>query len=164
MRMLSTKRRCRILTNLETLIPVILPFAWLFFRRLKPFITKMKRSSERGQPCRRPLPLWKKEEGSPFTKTTKVALVTQLIIQFKVVWLNLVWIKISLRKSQSMQSKDFLRYSLRMRAQEFLWLMMCKHSCAMPIASRICRPFKKPSCSPDSERERMGLILLAMIF
>jgi hypothetical protein len=96
-----------------------------------------------------PLPLWKKEEGYSFTNTTNFSLVTQLIIQFKVVWLNPVWIKISLRKSQSMQSKVFLRSSLRMRAREFLWLMMCKHSCAVPIASRIFRPFKKPNYSPD---------------
>jgi len=54
------KRRCRILTSLETLIHVILPSAWIFFRRrLKPSMTKMKRSGERGKLCHNPLPLLK---------------------------------------------------------------------------------------------------------
>jgi hypothetical protein len=34
----------------------------------------------------------------------------------------------------------------------------------VPMASRIWQPFKKPSCSSDSVRESMGLILVAMIF
>jgi hypothetical protein len=34
-------------------------------------MTMMNKSGESGQPCYRPLPLWKKEDGSSFTKHNK---------------------------------------------------------------------------------------------
>jgi len=65
----------------QDLDPYDLSFELAFFRRrLKPSMTRMKRSGERGNPYLRPLPLWKKGEGSQFINTTNVALVMQLMI------------------------------------------------------------------------------------
>jgi hypothetical protein len=89
MRTSSTKRRCRILMVLKTLIPIILPFVCLDLRRrLKASIVKMKKRGERGQPSLSPLPIRKKEEGSPLTKIARFALVTQPMVHLIIGWLK----------------------------------------------------------------------------
>jgi hypothetical protein len=51
---------------------------------------KINSNGDSGQPWRKPLPLWKKGEGSPFTRTEKVAVVTQPMIQLIESSLNLI--------------------------------------------------------------------------
>jgi len=157
-------KRWRIFINLETFIPVILRSTWIFFnRRLRPSMASMKRIRDSGKPYRKPMPLWKNVEGSPFMSSAMFALVTQLIIQFRMFWRKPNLIKIILRKSQFMQSKAFLRSSLSMRKWVFFFFILCKHSCAEPTTSRICRPFKNRSYSVNIVHERIGLILFAVI-
>lgn len=143
---------------------MIFPSDWLSLRsRDRPSMTKIKRRGESGQPCLKPLPLRKKEEGSPFTKTEKFAVVTPHMIHLMESRLKPDLMRISLRKSQSKQSNAFFRSSLRMRAFDFFVLMLCRHSWVVPMVSKICLPFKKPRCSPQRARKRMGLIRLAIV-
>jgi hypothetical protein len=100
---------------------------------------------------------------SPLTKMARFALTTQPIIHLIILWLKPVWARISVRKSQSMQSKSFLRSNLRMRAFEFFNLILCIHSWAVPVVSRIWQPFKNPSCYFERKQERKGLIPVAII-
>jgi len=125
---------------------------------------KMNKRGESGQPCLKSLPLQKKGEGSPFTKTKIFAVVTPHMIHLMEVRLKPDWVRINLRKSQSMQLKSFFRSSFSIRAFDFFSLMLCRNSCDVPMASKICLPFKNLSCSLESVLERMGLIRLAMIF
>jgi hypothetical protein len=151
--------------SLDALIPVSLPTNLLLFNKmLRISKTRMKSRGERGHPCRSPLSLWNALEASPLIKTARVAVVMQPIIQFVVAAPNPYWRRMRCRKSQLIQSKACLRSSFRRMAGMFFVFMLCKHSCAVPIASRICLPLRKPSCSSASARERRRRILLAMIF
>jgi len=129
MRMSSTKRRCRILMLLETFIPDILPSSCLVLRSsLNASIAQMNRRGERGQPFRSTMPIRKKEEDSPLTKMEMLSLTTQPMIHLIIDWLNPVWARINLRKSQSMQLKSFLRSNSRISGLEFFDLILWRHS------------------------------------
>jgi len=161
----SMKRRWRIFINLETFTCFRFPWDWPSFRRMvTPSMTKINSRGESGKPCRKPLPLWKKWEASPLTRTEKVALETHPMIQFMEVGLKPNCTRIKRRKSQSMQSKAFFRSNLRISAFDFFALILWRHSWAMPIASMIYLHLRKPNCSLDRYREMTGFRRLAMIF
>jgi hypothetical protein len=104
-RISSTKIRWRILITLDTFTPDKTPSDCLFFsRRLILSITKMNNRGESGHPCLRPRSLWKKVEVSPFIRTTKEELTTQLMIQFMEVRLKPILMRIKQIKSQFTQS------------------------------------------------------------
>jgi len=165
MRTSSAKRRWRILIVLETFIPkIFLAACPLFRRRVKDSMAKTKRRGERIQPWRNPLPLRKKEEGSPFIKMANFSLTTQLIIHLINWLLKPIWTKINLSKYYSMQSKAFLSSTFKTSALDVLDLILWRHSWAVPIVSRIFRPFRKPRWFMEMYRERRGFILEVMIF
>lgn len=110
MRTSSTNSTWRILVSLDTLIPEICPSSKLCFsNRLSPSIAKMKRSRDNRHPCLSPLPLLKNYEASPLISTAKEEDVMQDIIHFILWGLKPTLWRISLRKSQSRKSYDFLR-------------------------------------------------------
>jgi hypothetical protein len=56
---------------LDTVIPVKVPTNFsLLMTRLRISITMINRRGDIGQPCQRPLSLWKKADGSPLIITT----------------------------------------------------------------------------------------------
>jgi len=122
-------------------------------------MTKMNSSGESRQPCIKPRSLLKNGEVSPFIRTTKEEMTTQLIIQFIEDILKPVWTRIKRKKSQFTQSYDFFKSSFKIIAFNFFTFILCRHSCVVLMMSKICRPFKKPSCSLDIALERTSLTI-----
>jgi hypothetical protein len=123
--------------------------------------TNMSKGESR-QSCPNPRSLLKKGEDSPLIRTSKEELTTQLIIQFIECKLKPVWTSIKHKKSQLTQSYAFLRSNLRIKIFCFLALILCKHSYAVPMMSKICLPFKNPNCSLDNSLKNMDFILFAI--
>jgi len=164
MRISSTNNRWRTWIILDTSIPAKRPLYLPRFKaKLNPSITRIKRSDDRGQPCLSPLLLRNNSDGSPLTRTTKVADIMRPIIQLVMGNPNPHWRRTSLMKSQFTQSHAFFRSILSISACSSFSLIPWRHSCAVPIASIICLPFKKPNCSSEMVWERICLSLVAII-
>ena len=83
----------------------MVPPSKLFFsNKLRPSITNMKSSGDRGKPCQTPLALLKNFVAFPLINTAYEEDVIHDMIQLAKCIPNLIFKRINLRRSQSMQS------------------------------------------------------------
>ena len=97
----STKSKCKIFINLETLIPDRVPSAWPCFNKiLSPSNTRMNKKGDKGQPWCSPSLHWKNIVASPFINTAETIEDIQPMTQFVVTLPKPHCIKIRCKKSQ----------------------------------------------------------------
>ena len=161
----SMKSRCVILKFGEFFMPLkYLEFFSKISALLRPSATRRKSRGERGQPCLSPLSEVKKGEATPFISIAKVTEEIQEIIHLMKGTSNPRCLSSSLMKDQFTRSKAFERSSFNTTPLERWDFRLCSPSCATPIASCICHPFRKPNCSFEITSERIGLRHLEIIF
>jgi hypothetical protein len=122
----------------------------------------MKSRGERGNPCRVPLPTWKKYMADPLRIMEKETKFKQTIIQLKKLRPKPRWISSILMYNQFTLSKALHKSNFITTALNLLVLMVWRSSCATTIASCIFLPSKKLNYSPEMCFERMTFNLLLM--
>ena len=143
----STKSKCVNARVGDIWIPLIRPlFQASAMRRLSPFMIKIKRRGERGQPWRIPQEAEKKSEGIPLISTAKVAEVRQPIIHLTVWRGTPIWIKIRRINVQLTLSKAFIKSILSRKAHRLFVLIEWRDSYTIPIGSIIWRFLRNPYC------------------
>ena len=120
----STNRRWVRVSEEAICIPRMRPWSLaLDIKRLRPSMTRIKSSGDRGQPCLMPREAEKNFEGVPLTRTTKFAEVRHPMIQLTTRRGAPICIKMRRTKYQLTRLKALIRSNLRMKAHIFLVLI-----------------------------------------